>query len=451
MKRRFIVVIAALAVLWSASTSVAEQKKLTDLEKLGEYLYTEKKLSANQNQACATCHFKSVGFCDKDNVKDPVDFPVSNGSDSNLFGSRNAPTASYAGFSPKFHWDGELFIGGLFWDGRASGIMVTATGSLGAGPTGDPLADQAKGPFLNPVEMNMADEAAVVQVVMNSGFAKLFEQEFGPDAFANPPVAYNNIAIAIAAFERSFRLNQFSSKFDKFRQEQGGDVSKFGIEEVDGFRKYVGPPPGFKSRYFSYEEADGLALFNADSYTQAGMVVPSGGANGGMCHACHVTENHVTGSNSVLPQGQSYPPLFTDFSYDNLGIPPNPRIASLDGPQPPDPGLGGQLDILEAAYKDANNNEPPPDDLLDEQQGKFRVPTLRNIATTPPYGHNGYFATLEEIVNFYNTRDVDASWPAAEIPGTVNHDELGNLGLTPEQEAKIVLFMKTLTDSHTTP
>ena len=76
---------------------------------------------------------------------------------------------------------------------------------------------------------------------------------------------------------------------------------------------------------------------------------------------------------------------------------------------------------------------------------KFRVPTLRNIALTAPYGHNGYFKTLEEIVHFYNVRDVE-DFPPAEYPETVNKDELGNLGLSQEEETAIVAFLRTLTD-----
>lgn len=82
----------------------------------------------------------------------------------------------------------------------------------------------------------------------------------------------------------------------------------------------------------------------------------------------------------------------------------------------------------------------------EEENGKFRVPTLRNIALTAPYGHNGYFQTLEEIVHFYNVRDVSDEFPPAECPATVNRDELGNLGLTPKEEADLIAFMKTLTD-----
>jgi len=80
------------------------------------------------------------------------------------------------------------------------------------------------------------------------------------------------------------------------------------------------------------------------------------------------------------------------------------------------------------------------------------VSTLRNIADTAPYGHNGFFPDLHSIVHFYNTRDVvggdfDPSvFPASEVPETVNFDELGNLGLSFEQEVKLVKFMGTLSD-----
>lgn len=79
---------------------------------------------------------------------------------------------------------------------------------------------------------------------------------------------------------------------------------------------------------------------------------------------------------------------------------------------------------------------------------RHSVPTLRNVELTAPYGHNGYFKTLEEIVHFYNVRDVSDEFPPAEYPATVNKEELGNLGLTQEEEADIVAFMKTLTDGY---
>ncbi len=84
------------------------------------------------------------------------------------------------------------------------------------------------------------------------------------------------------------------------------------------------------------------------------------------------------------------------------------------------------------------------------------MPTLRNVDQRPydgfvkVYGHNGVFKSLEEIVHFYNTRDVEA-WPAPEVSENVNTDELGNLGLTAAEEAAIVAFMKTLSDGYEFP
>ncbi len=444
MRKNFVFVF--IAVFFLASPVFAA----SDLENLGGAIYRDLNLSLNQNQSCMTCHHNSAGFADPENRTSPTLFPVSDGSIVTLFGGRNAPTAAYAGFSPIFHHDGDLFVGGLFWDGRATGMVVTATGGLGSGPTGDPLADQAKGPFGNPVEMALTfentgsdTETEVVTIIQTSVYADLFEKVFGPNAFADVYLAYNNASIAIAAFERSKDLNKFKSKFDKFVAEQGGDISSFGVEvQTNGFRKYVGPPTGFKSKAYSYDEADGLAIFNADSYTQMGVTSPTG-QNGGMCYLCHLTTNHevVAGDQNNPTNGPApgiYNPILTDFTFDNLGIPVNPRIAELAGPQPTDYGLGGQTAQLAAACQTCDPSE---------ELGKFKVSSLRNLSRTAPYGHNGFFATIYDIVHFYNTRDVlGAGWPAPEVPATVNNDELGNLGLTLAQEQKLVKFLETLND-----
>ena len=144
----------------------------------------------------------------------------------------------------------------------------------------------------------------------------------------------------------------------------------------------------------------------------------------GLFAECHILD----------PDERAGKVLFTDHTYDNLGIPSNPgnpffKVSApynTCGKDTMDLGLGSRL------------RDP-------EEYGKFRVPTLRNIALTAPYGHNGYFKTLEEIVHFYNVRDVE-DFPPAEYPETVNKDELGNLGLSQEEETAIVAVLRILTE-----
>jgi cytochrome c peroxidase len=391
---------------------------LTNIEALGKFIYEDPVYSLNGNQSCQSCHHPNAQFSDPVNRIAPLYRPVSQGSDPTLFGGRNAPPSAYAAFNPPLSYDVTtgLFIGGLFWDGRASGIAFTGTGDLGAGPTFDPLADQAKGPFGNSVEMALVDdengitEEKVVGLLKLAPYAKLYKKAFGVDiAAADVPTAYNNIALAISAFEKSTELNRFSSKFDKFSNEQG-------IAYVMTLTDANVATTPVKSTVYTAEEVDGLRLFNGK----------------GQCSLCHVLDNQ--------PDGKT-PTVFTDFTYDNLGIPVNPLINTLAGEQATDLGLASNPEILAAAY-----GSDLPESVLLAQRGKFKVSSLRNIARTAPYGHNGYFPTLYDIVHFYNTRDTDPSWADPEVPDTVNDTELGDLGLTFEEEQKIVIFLETLTD-----
>ena len=109
-----------------------------------------------------------------------------------------------------------------------------------------------------------------------------------------------------------------------------------------------------------------------------------------------------------------------------------------------DPGLGGFLET-----------RPEWVGFATENYGKHKVPTLRNVAKAPSpafpkaYMHNGVFKSLKEVVHFYNTRDVEEEdWPPAEVPFNVNTDELGDLGLTDQEEDAIVAFMETLSDGY---
>lgn len=386
MKMRIIVALSTVLLLVFASLAAAA---LTPEQKLGKELYFDKHLSLNQNQACATCHHPSAKYADPLNAKLPYDFPVSLGSDETLNGGRNAPTSSYAAFIPAFSWNAAegLFVGGQFWDGRA--------------PT---LKDQAKGPFLNPVEMAMADEAAVIAALVDrknknaKKYQTLFMQEYGIDlstidtTWNSPEVleAYDKLAEAIGTYEQSFDFRPFTSKYDYYLA---------GLTTLNA------------------QELSGLQIFE--------------GAAG--CNACHPSEA------TLNPDGSIVPPMFTDFTYDNLGIPKSSNLLIANFPI--DYGLGARPDL--AVFNPAL--APDADGLFPTEKGKFRVSTLRNLSRTAPYGHNGFFATLDEIVHFYNTAG-DGTWPVPEVADNVNRIELGNLGLTPQQEADLVAFLQTLTD-----
>ena len=346
-------------------TATSADPPLTRKEQLGKELFLDENLSTPPGQSCAHCHVAEAGFGQPDRS-----LPVSRGVYPDRFGNRNDMVAAYAAFSPRLHYDAEEghYEGGLFWDGRAS-----------------TLEEQAKGPFVNPLEMANPNAETVVAKVQQSAYAGLFREVFGPEAFADPNRAYDFVADAIAAYERTHELNPFSSKYDLFLRGK--------VELTD-------------------QEMRGLVLFED--------------VEKGKCAECHPSR----------PDSDQKFPLFTDFTYDNLGVPKNPenpyyylpKSLNPDGAKFVDLGLGGVV------------NKP-------EENGKFRVPTLRNVALTSPYMHNGIFKTLRQVVVFYNTRDI-GPWPASEVRENVNREELGDLGLTEQDVDDIVAFLQTLTDGY---
>lgn len=350
--------------------TVTEPSDLLQVDKVvvGKLAYFDTTLSTPAGQSCASCHSPDTGFAEPH-----ASLPVSQGVLSWLVGNRNAPTAAYAAFSPEFHFDEmELtYVGGQFWDGRAA-----------------TLADQAKGPFLNPLEMHNAGKGDVIAAIKASDYAGLFERAFGEGALDDVEKAYDQLAEAIAAYEQSSEVVRFSSKYDAYIR---GEAT------------------------LSDAEARGLELFES---TKA------------RCSDCHTT----------TPLADGTPALFTDFTYDNLGVPRNPSNPFYALPAEHNPDGATYVDLgLGGALGDAAEN------------GKMKVPTLRNIGLTAPYMHNGVFATLREVVMFYNTRDTDPAWGPPEVDEHVNVEELGNLGLTEQEVDDLVAFMLTLDDGWVSP
>lgn len=344
--------------------------------KLGEMLFSDKSLSRDGNQSCATCHNSEHAFIDNrvnatsHDTKTPG--AVSLGQDDRALGDRNTPTAAYAAFIPDFYFDEAegLFKGGQFFDGREKNLQ-----------------GQAGQPFLNPVEMQSTKKSVVSKVQRKYG--AVMNQLYGANVFASVDTAFLAITDSITKFEQSDVFSPFDSKFDKVLK---------GKEQ------------------FTQLEATGLKLFKAEDK--------------GNCAACHPVP-------TVTSRKQDS--LFTDFTYDNLGTPRHDKVRTLNGKRNfVDNGL----------FINPEVNDP-------NLKGAFRVSTLRNIAVTGPYMHNGIFKDLKTVVHFYNTRDVvgainpetHAKWKPAEYDVNKNMEELGDLKLTNEEEDAIVAFMKTLTDS----
>ena len=150
-----------LAVL--VSTAVAQNPVLTPREQLGKLIFFDDNLSVNGNQSCATCHGPEAGWTGPESETN-AHGAVYEGSIPGAFGDRKPPSAAYATQSPIFSVDRKgLFVGGNFWDGRATGEIL-----------GSPAAEQAKGPFLNPVEQALPSADVLVAKVCAASYGDLF-------------------------------------------------------------------------------------------------------------------------------------------------------------------------------------------------------------------------------------------------------------------------------------
>src|SRR5450759_4048027 len=153
--------LAAPAILLLVVAS-ASAESLSPQEQLGKNLFGDTNLSDPAGLSCADCHGAGVGYTGPDQAINAAG-AVYEGAMPGRFGNRKPPAAAYAGKSPILYNDGTKWIGGMFWDGRATGRTLD-----------DPLAEQAQGPFLNPLEQNLPDANSVCNMVAQSGYANLF-------------------------------------------------------------------------------------------------------------------------------------------------------------------------------------------------------------------------------------------------------------------------------------
>ena len=139
----------------------------TEVQEIGMFVFNDSALSLRRNQACVSCHDKKWGFSSP-NVLNSAGGAVMPGS-TGAFGSRKTPSAAYASPAPvRFLDPVEGFVGGMFWDGRATGSRL-----------GSPVADQSLLPFLSPAEMALTDLACVLYGIKQSHYAARFIKHFG--------------------------------------------------------------------------------------------------------------------------------------------------------------------------------------------------------------------------------------------------------------------------------
>lgn len=290
----------------------------------------------------------------------------------------------------------------FFFDGEG-----TPTGGFFWDGRANSLADQAGGPLLNPLEMANTDKAGVVAKLAASTYAAEFKKVFGADVFKDTDGAFQKLTLAIQKYEQEDTdFNAYTSKYDAFLR---GTTTLSAIE------------------------MRGLALFNNPTK--------------GNCIGCHPSGK---GANGALP-------LFTDFTYDALGVPRNPELTQNADP----------------AYYDLGLCARATNDLLGRTDlcGAFKVPSLRNVALRRTFFHNGKFKTLNDAVSFYVQRDTNPEkWYPANADGSINKFDdlpaaykrnvnttevpynrtLGDAPALNDAEVEdLIAFLKTLTDGYT--
>lgn len=341
----------------------------------GKAIFNDTSLSASGRQSCGTCHVASRAYTGDPAVDQGLPVPLG-GPNMDQTGFRNAPSLMYASFTPPFDASGP--VGGFFRDGRAS-----------------TLATQAEQPFLTAFEMANADAAEVSGRLQKSATTlAAFVAAYGQAALSDPQTTLDDMGLALQAYEtEDADFHPFTSKFDYYLLGQAT---------------------------LTAQEHNGFSLFNDPGK--------------GNCTACHPSQR----------QSFSDHALFTDFSFDNIGVPRNWAIpANNEGAVSPVDGAPFSTVLLptdvpadaEYAYYDlglcgpfqpavGDVNARPNLSATTTLCGIFKVPTLRNIALTTPYFHNGVFKDLHQVVEWYVTRDINDN--TGNNPNPVNAGAGGN-------------------------
>jgi len=463
--------------------------QLTNIELLGKYVFFDK-ISSPSRMACVTCHQPDTGGTGGVSGVNLHQVAIT-GANPHTVGNLKPPTNAYASFIETFKpcargGLGALNVcGGNFWNGRSEGNEFPPVFSGAAKHIGDevfyttnnalipdvqvyadyfgPTADQALNPMPNLVEQNI-DRKAVCRHVESAKYAPLYELVWGvgidcsDDVVAHKAddvveekafdISFKRLMLAVCAWQASEDLNSFSSKRDiALAKEKDGafPLASFTAQENLGHDLFYNtlPVPFAPERGTNVRPFPGLPITN--------------------CSFCHISGPRVGVPAGLL--GTDPQERYADDAYHNIGGPPNPEIPET---------FNSDGTVIDSDLGVAGHAGPP------YPPGFFKVPTLRNVNKRPgkgfikAYTHNGWFKSMESIVHFYNTAFIGGAtansfgvtrcpddvttekdalanncWPAPANPGAPIPILLGNLGLTSEQEAAIVAYLKTLTDAHT--
>jgi cytochrome c peroxidase len=367
---------------------------LSAVAQVGQKMFFDKSLSGSGKLACSSCH-------DPDHAYAPAnDLAVQVGGKSlQQFGTRAVPSLRYKEYMPPY---ADLLDNpdGISPPGPGGGFTQDGRAAT--------IAEQAKIPLLSANEMANKDSAEVVAKIGKSAYAELFRQAFGAGIFADPNAAFQKAGEALQAFQmEDYSFHPYSSKYDLYAGNKiGGNLTE--------------------------AERRGFAVFS--------------NPNKGNCFACHYSGAGLNGSVA----------MFTDYSYEAIGVPRNSAISANRNPKHYDLGICDRPDHPAAASQ--------------RFCGMFKTPTLRNVATRKVFFHNGQIKSLREALEFYNTRDTSPERWYPQVKGVVqkfddlppqfraNLDKQGPLdgraaGSSPPMSTQdiddLIAFLNTLTDDYT--
>ena len=387
---------------------------------LGQRIFFDPSLSSSGRLSCASCHDPARAYGPPNNLP-----AMLGGPDLTRQGVRAVPSLMYLETQPNFSIGPDNSTNETVsltqeiaasqnaartqktaQDTSATAANLVPQGGLFWDGRADTLQSQAFFPLLSPFEMDGGSIEKVAAKLHRASYAPLFHQLFGPLIFSNPRLAVSEAMFAVARYE--IEDPAFHPYSSKYDYWLEG-----------------------KAR-LTPTEVRGYVLFNDPAKAD--------------CGGCHLDQ----------PTPDGLPPLFTDHQYEALAVPRNPALAVNRNP----------------AYFDLGICGPYRTDMAAQTQycGLFLTPTLRNVARRHVFFHNGIYHNLQQVMDFYDFRDVDPAkiyprgpngkvekyndiparyWANVDIIDPPFDRKLGEKpAMSAQDEKNIIAFLQTLTDGY---